>query len=311
MDQAHDSQAQAARAGKRALGGELVGTAGPKRPSRGVAATNPHSHTCTHTCAPPTEQHTRSLSRGKTANFPEPSAAWAFSLHREHLYRIRAQGGPLAGGDQRWEGAPRPTGAPSSEPWDRCPSFWKEAWPRPRQALSSPSRSLWGHRAARRVQELGAGRATHPGVSSFTGRRPLQGQGPAQTRSRMRCSFTGTTALLFIFCRLLFPRMGLGKPPASPLRHWEESPGAGETPPPPRSIPAAARLPGVAEAGCPRGAAQAWSTTTQAASPRRGEVAPERAERCLFNDKLRQAGRERLIAEIPSTDVRELWELLA
>lgn len=294
--------------------GSSWGQQGPKGPQRCGGHHPPQPHVHTHTCAPPTEKDTRSLSRGKTANFPEPSAAWAFSLHREHLYRIRAQGGPLAGGDRRWEGAPGPTGAPSSEPWDRCPSFWKEAWPRPRQALSSPSWSLWGHRAARE-QELGAGRATHPDVSSFTGRRPLQGQGPAQTRSRTRCRFTGTTALLFIFCRLLFRRMGLGKPPASPLRHWEESPGAGETPPP-RSIPAAARLPGVAEAGCPRGAAQAWSTTTQVASPRRGEVAPERAERCLFNDKLRQAGRERLIAEspvrpIPSTDVRELWELLA
>lgn len=143
--------------------GSSWGQQGPKGPQRCGGHQPPQPHVHTHTCAPPTEQHTRSLSRGKTANFPEPSAAWAFSLHREHLYRIRAQGGPLAGGDRRWEGAPRPTGAPSSEPWDRCPSFWKEAWPRPRQALSSPSRSLWGHRAARE-QELGASRATHPGV---------------------------------------------------------------------------------------------------------------------------------------------------
>lgn len=142
-----------------------------------------------------------------------------------------------------------------------CP-FWKgpqllvEAWSHTCHTPTSPLLSLWGHRALREP-EPEAGRPIQPGVSSFTGRRPIQGPGLAQTGPQ-RWSFNVTTPTLFIFCRLLFPRTPwhrLGKPLASPLREWEETPGPGEAPVRTRCGSQGSRKPG-ALSGQPRPGAQ-------------------------------------------------------
>lgn len=168
----------------------------------------------------------------------------------------------MAGASWPWKGNPRPTGHPhralGRQSEGSCCPFWKgpqllvEAWSHPCHTQTSPLLSLWGHRALQEPK-LEAGRAIQPGVSSFTGRRPIQGPGLAQTGPQ-RWSFNVTTPMLFIFCKLLFPRTPwprLGKPLASPLKEWEETPGPREAPVRTRCSSQGSRKPG-ALAGHPR-----------------------------------------------------------